>query len=179
MKPDQTFQGSVLTANLFNQIAIALLPSSISLPGSVLSDKDFNASSQTWSLYSARDARPQLDYRARYQGQREAHVQYKGRDPPEPSWLQRFPRQTGFAATESEVSSLLGGTTLPFEEGAHCPGRATLGQALSAARYWRAHALLQFKLINKRVEFGDRPYCKSKLPISSVDIWWHIETRPK
>ena len=100
----------------------------------------------------------------------ERHMCSKGRDPPEPSWLQRFPRQTGFAATESEVSSLLGRTTLPFEEGAHCPGRATLGQALSAARYWRAHALLQFNLTNKRVEFGDRPYCKSKLPISSVDI---------
>ena len=57
-------------------------------------------------------------------------IKWIWRDQPEPSWLQRFPKQTGLPSTRWAESwcHIWSATALPFDEGAHCcPGRGTLG----------------------------------------------------
>ena len=91
MKLDRTLQGSVLTENLFNHIANALLLSAVSLPGGILAyatlDQDLKIYPPDQFLCSM-----VLSSSIKVSDKHVYVLGGGGGDPPEPSWLQRFPR---------------------------------------------------------------------------------------
>ena len=87
MKLDRALQGSVLTENPVNHIANALLLSAVSLPGGILA---YATLDQDLKIYPPYFCSMVLLSSIKVS---EKHVYVLGGgDPPEPSWLQRFPR---------------------------------------------------------------------------------------
>ena len=91
MKLDRTLQGSVLTENLFNHIANALLLSAVSLPGGIPA---YATLYQDLKIYPPDQFLCSMVLSSSIKVS-DKHVYVLGGgggDPPEPSWLQRFPR---------------------------------------------------------------------------------------